>query len=172
MSLPMKALALFAPVLGLVSCAGYHLGGLKPLALRQVNTIAVQMFSNVTLHPRAEALATSAVASAIVEDGTYRIARADRADALLEGKLVSIKYSAIRGTRFDTLHPEELSNTVTILWQLRDAKQPTRVLASGVATGISQLYVVANLQTARNNALPDALERAGQVVASALANGY
>lgn len=168
----MKFLILLAPALMLVSCAGYQLGVAKPASLARVNTIAVPMFGNSTLHPRAEALATSAVADAFVQDGTYRISNTDHADAVLEGNLSSIKYSTIRGTRRDTLLPEELANIVTIEWTLRDAKDPTKVLASGKSSGTSQLFVSSNLQTARNNALPEALEHAGVALVSRLANGY
>ncbi len=169
---PMKILALCSAAIWLSSCAGYHLGGTKPVSLAKVETIAVPMFSNDTLHPRAEALATSAVANAIVQDGTYRIGKVDSADAVLEGKISEIKYSNIRGRRFDTLRPEELSNRVTLKWVLRDARDPTQVLASGSSSGTSQLYVSENLQTARNNALPEALERAGEALVSRIANGY
>ena len=156
----------------LVSCAGYHLGGVKPASLSKVHSIAVTMFDNATLHPRAEAIATSAVTNALVQDGTYRLARRDQADAVLEGKLSEIKYSVLRSTRSDVQHPEELANTVVLLWKLRDAKDPTKTLASGSSTGTSTFYVAANLQTARNNALPDALEQAGEALVSRLSNGY
>ena len=172
MSLPMKILACLVPVWGLVSCAGYQLGDIKPASLTQVKSIAVPMFVNTTLHPRAEALATSAVANALVLDGTYRLAGPDKADAVLKGELHSIKYAPIRNTRLDTLHPEELSNTVTLHWSLRDAKDLTKILASGTSTGSSELYVADNLQTARNSSLPDALERAAQNLVSILANSY
>lgn len=168
----MKSIALAASVLSLVSCAGYQLGGTRPASLAGVRTISVPMFENSTLHPRAEALATSAVANAFIQDGTYRIARTDHADAVLEGNLSEIKYSTIRGTRFDTLLPEELANTATLKWTLRDARDPTKVLASGKSSGTSQLFVSSNLQTARNNALPEALERAGEALVSQLSNSY
>ena len=168
----MKAIILPAVCLFFASCAGYQLGGAKPASLAGVNSIAVPMFSNDTQHPRAEALATSAVANAIVTDGTYRIRDVADADAVLTGKISSIKYSTIRGTRYDTLRPEELSNTVTLMWKLCDSKDPTRVLASGTSSGTSQLFVSSNLQTARNNALPEALERAGEALVSRIANGY
>ena len=164
--------ALAAIVTALASCAGYRLGGAKPSSLAGVETISVSMFSNSTQHPRAEAIATSAVTDAMVRDGTYRIAAAGEADAILEGEIERIRYRAIRGTRFDSLFPEELANTVTLRWTLRDARDPTHVLATGVSEGTSQLFVSANLQTARNNALPEALERAGEALVSQLANGY
>lgn len=168
----MKLLALLAPVFFLVSCAGYHLGESKPASLVKVKTIAVPMFMNSTLQPRAEALATSAVAAAFVQDGTYRISDVSHCDAVLEGDLTDISYKNIRGRRYNTLAPEELANTVSIKWTLRDGKDPTKVLASGTSRGTSQLFVSANLQTAKNNALPEALERAGVALVSQLANGY
>src|SRR5690606_18958842 len=145
------------PALLFVSCAGYQLGGVKPSSLAGVKTIAVPMFANDTQHPRAEAIATSAVAAAISQDGTYRVSSTDQADAVLEGRLKRIKYSSIRGSRLDSLLPEELTNTVEIEWVLKDGKDRSKVLASGQAEGRSQLFVDPNLQTARNNALPDAL---------------
>jgi hypothetical protein len=168
----MKLLALLAPAFMLVSCAGYQLGSTKPASLAKVKSIAVPMFTNSPLHPRAEALATSAVADAFVQDGTYRIGNTDHADAVLEGTLERIEYSTIRGTRLDTMLPEELENSVTIKWKLLDARDRTKVLASGSSKGSSQLFVSSNLQTARNNALPEALERAGEALVSRLANGY
>lgn len=172
---PEPSIVKFLPFLAallLPSCAGYHLGNTKPASLAKVNTIAVPMFRNQTLHPRAEAVATSAVANAFVQDGTYRIGSVDRADAVLEGTVRSIEYKTIRGTRLDTLMPEELSNTVKLQWKLRDAKDPTKILATGSSEGRSQLFVADNLQTARNNALPEAVERAGEELVSKLANGF
>ncbi len=163
---------LAAPLVALVSCAGYQLGGVKPAALERIETVAVPMFGNETLHPRAEALATSAVANAFVRDGTYQIKRVGEADAVLEGKVDSISYSTIRGSRYDTLLPEELSNVVVLRWTLRDGKDPTKILASGQSSGSSQLFVSSNLQSARNNALPEALGRAAVALVSRLSNGY
>ena len=168
----MKFFALIAPALLLVSCAGYHLGGTKPASLAKVKTIAVPMFTNSSLHPKAEVLAASAVANSFIQDGTYRISNRDHADAFLEGDLRSIRYETVRGTRFDTLRPEELTNTVSIEWKLRDAKDPTKILAAGSSTGTSQLFTSDNLQTARNNALPEALERAGTALVSRLTDAY
>lgn len=156
----------------LASCAGYRLGGVKPDALAGVARIAVPMFENGTLHPRAEVLATSAVTDALSTDGTYRLSRRDDADAVLEGKVSEIGYSTIRGSRLDTLLPEELANQVTIQWTLRDARNPTKILAQGKSAGKSQLFVSANLQTARNNALPEAMERAAEQLVSRISTGF
>ncbi len=168
----MKFSLLLAPALLLVSCGGYHLGETKPRSMARVKTIAVPMFSNSTLFPRAEAVATSAVAAAFVQDGTYRIAKSDNADAILQGNIRRISYKNLRGNRFDVFRPEDLGNTVSIDWELRDARDPTKVLASGRSEGSSEFFAASNLQTARNNALPDAFARAGTALVSRLADGY
>jgi Lipopolysaccharide-assembly len=168
----MKFFYLIALPLALVSCAGYEVGDSKPASLARVKTIAVPMFKNSTLLPRGEAMATSAVVAALVQDGTYQIADIGKADAILDGTLRSVRYSNVRGSRINVLRPEELENNVTIDWTLRDAKNPTRTLASGASAGSSTFFAASNLQTARNNAMPDALGRAGVALASAIANGF
>ncbi|BCX46685.1 lipoprotein [Haloferula helveola] len=166
-----RLLALLLPI-AFVSCAGYQLDGAKPAVLQDVRSIAVPMFKNDTLHPRAEAIATSSVADALVEDGTYRIASRADADAVLEGTVHLIDYVQIRSARLDTLRPEELQNTVTLNWTLRDAADPNKVLATGTSSGTSRFFVDSNLQTSRNNALPDALQRASEALVSRIANGF
>jgi hypothetical protein len=112
------------------------------------------------------------VTSALVQNGTYRLSELDRADAVLEGEVSSIEYSALRGSRLDAMAAEELTNIVRISWRLKDARDPTRLLASGSSTGQSTFFADSNLQTARQNALPDAFERAAQNLILKLASGY
>ena len=169
----MKSISLLGILcLLLASCAGYQVGSRKPPSLKEVNKISVSVFDNDTLHPRVGAMATSAVTSAITMDGTYQLVSAGQADAVLEGTVRRIQYDRIRSRRFDTLRPQELDNTVVLAWVLRDANDPTKVLASGTASGESQLFVDSNLQSARQAALPEATERAGEALVSKLANGY
>ena len=170
----MRLLPTLAALLSLVftCCAGYQLDGAKPSALKDIHTISVPMFKNATLHPRAEALATSAATEAIVQDGTYQLATPVDADAVLHASVSQIGYSQVRSTRLDSLRPEELRNQVTISWQLRDASNPSKILLRGNSTGNSRFFVDANLMTARNNALPDALERACRDMVSRFSNGF
>jgi hypothetical protein len=154
------------------SCAGYRLGVSKPTALAKVKNIHVPMFSNQSFHPRAEALATSAVVNAFTTDGTYRITSLDEADAVLEGRVASIQYTQLVGNRLDTALPEQLGNSVTLGWQLKDARDRGKLLMAGSSVGTSQLFVTSNLQTSRNNALPEAVERAGEKMVSQLSSSY
>jgi hypothetical protein len=159
-------------VTGLISCAGYHLEGQRPQALVHVKNIRVPLFENKTLIPRGEALATNSLIDAIASDGTYRIANDATADAVLKGTVESINYDQVRATRLDTLRSEELENTITLSWELRDAKNPLKVLAKGRATGVSRFAIDANLQTARTSALPDAMQRAATQVVGRLTDDY
>jgi hypothetical protein len=156
----------------LPSCAGYQVASQRPAALTHVRSIRVPLFENKTLIPRGEALATNSVIDAITSDGTYRIATADTADATLHGTIESVTYSQVRSTRLDTLRSEELENKVTIEWELRDAKNPLKVLASGKAHGTSRFAITANLQTARTNALPDAIQRAATQIVGRLTDDF
>lgn len=167
----MRLPALLACI-ALSSCAGYQLDGAKPSSLAGVETIAVPMFANRTLHPRAETLATSSAAEAFVLDGTYRVGGVADADAILQATIEEIDYQQFRATRLDTLRPVELGNTVVLVWTLRDNRGSNRLLASGTAVGRSRFFVDSNLQTSRNNALPDAFDQASQVMVSRLANGF
>jgi hypothetical protein len=154
------------------SCAGYRLGVSKPPAMVKVKNIHVPMFSNQSFHPRAEALATSAVVNAFTTDGTYSITSLDKADAVLEGRVASIQYTQLVGNRLDTALPEQLGNSVTLGWELKDARDRGKVLMAGSSVGTSQLFVTSNLQTSRNNALPEAVERAGEKMVSQLSSSY
>ncbi|MBK1828353.1 LPS assembly lipoprotein LptE [Haloferula rosea] len=168
----MTRILTFLACVAICSCAGYQIDGAKPAVLKDVRTIAVPMFENHSLHPRAESIATSAATEAIVEDGTYRVGSVGDADAILEGTIHQIQYTQLRSARLDTLRPEELSNTVTLNWVLRDGADPSTILARGTSIGTSRFFVDSNLQTSRNNALPDALQRACDGMISRLANGY
>jgi len=143
------------------SCAGYSIQGkLKPRALQGVKRIHIPLFENDTLMPRADVMATNSMTDAISLDGTYKLASSGDADAILRGKLQSIRYNQVRATRLDTLRAEEMQNVVTLKWELIDARNPLRIIATGRATGNSRFAIDANQQTARNNALPDAMQRA------------
>lgn len=156
----------------LVSCAGYQLGGAKPADLAAVKSIHVPLFKNDTLLVRAETHATNSTVDALTRDGTYRIATADTADAVLHGRITSVRYSQISSSRRDSLRSEELGMKISIDWSLRDARDPSRILEKGTTLGTSRFYARGNLRTARTNALADALRRAGESITARLADGF
>ena len=159
--------------LGLLSsCAGYRLGGEKPQHLVAVNSLCIPLAKTRTLIPRSEALTTNVVADAITRDGTYKIGTASDSDATLLLTLEEITYRQTSSDRRDTLRSEQLTLEVKISWQLVDPKRPGKPLEEGSNSGRTRLFVDDNLQTARANALPDALQRAAQAIVSRIADGF
>ena len=159
--------------LGLLSsCAGYRLGGEKPKHLATVNSLYLPLAKTLTLFPRSEALTTNIVVDAITRDGTYKIGTASNSDATLLLTLEEIIYRQTSSDRRDTLRSEELTLEVKISWQLVDPKRPGKPLEEGSNSGRTRLFVDDNLQTARANALPDALKRAAQAIVSRIADGF
>ncbi len=168
----LRLFALFCGVIFLKSCAGYQLGGKKPEALAHVQKIYVPLATNSTQVPRAAALTTNGVVDAIVQDGTYRIGRLEDSDAVLEIELYQITYGAIRTVRENRLRPEELSMTIQLNWKVTDGANPLKVLDSGTSVGRTTLFADANLQTAQQSAINDAILRASNSLVARLADGF
>lgn len=159
-------------LLALSSCAGYHLGGDKPAPLSHVNKIHVPLAKNLTQIPRAGAFVTNGVVDALVRDGTYRVGTASSSDATLQVDFYEVDYRAIRTARRNRLRPEELSMTVSLRWKVIDGANPLQVLDSGVSTGRTSFFADANLQTARQSAVNDAVQRAATSLVARLADGF
>ena len=115
---------------------------------------------------------TNAMVDALVRDGTYRLGKiAGKSDATLFIILEDLTYKQVRSSTVDVLRSEELRLEVELSYQLIDANRPGVVLDSGKSKGRTRLFVDDNLQTARVNALPDALRRATQSIIARLADG-
>ncbi len=159
-------------LIALTSCAGYRLGGLKPKHLESVKSIYIPLAKSRVIFPRAEALTTNSVVDSFVTDGTYRIGNASKSDATLQVTLSSINYRQVRASRFDSLSSEELEMEVTLDWILIDPSKPGTALDQGRSRERTRFFASDNLQTARANALPDALERASRSIVSRLSDGF
>jgi hypothetical protein len=156
----------------LPSCASYRFGGNKPAHLETVKTISVPLAKSRVVFPRMEALTTNSMVDALVQDGTYRLGIiGGKSDATLLILLENLTYKQIRSSTVDVLRSEELRLEVKLSYQLIDNNRPGIVLESGKARGNTRLFVDDNLQTARVNALPDALQRATQSIIARLADG-
>ncbi|MDC0087915.1 LPS assembly lipoprotein LptE [Akkermansiaceae bacterium] len=154
------------------SCAGYQLSGAKPTHLGHVKSIHVPLFKNRTLLTRAESYATNSALDALTRDGTYTMASASHADAVLKGSVSKVNFGRVSASRDDRQTTEELSMTITISWQLLDQANSLAVLEQGQSTGRTRFFAGDNLHVARTNALPDALRRASEAMTSRLADGF
>ncbi len=102
-----RVLAMVGLFVGLVACAGYQIGPVKPKIMEGVHTIAVPTFKNDTLETRIEVPLASAVIKQLQQDGTYKVVREKDADAILEGTLDEIRRRPARSVRGNVLQTRE-----------------------------------------------------------------
>ena len=166
-----KAFAPLLLVFLLGGCAGYQLGPATPGYLKNVHSIAVPTFSNITLTPRIEVLVTSTVIKQFQQDGTFKIANADMADATLKAEIVGVNRSPARSVRGNVLSTTEFNLSLTVKYTLtgRDGK----VLGSpGAVSGSTSFFVGDDVNTDERQALPLAAEELARHLVSQLSEGW
>jgi hypothetical protein len=166
-----KRLLVAALALALSGCAGYRIGNVKPNYLRDVQSVAVPTFKNDTYHPRIEALVTSTIIKQFQQDGTFRIASVDNADAVLEGRVVSIGRQPVRSVRGNVLATTEFNLVITVAYTLK--KRGGEPLA-GPATigGVTSFFVGGDVNSEERQALPLATENLAVRLVSQLSEGW
>jgi hypothetical protein len=160
---------LFCFALG--GCLGYHVGPVKPYYLRDVHTIAVPTFKNQTLVPRIEVLVTDTVIKQLQQDGTFRIANGDDADATLTGEISRISRLPARSVRGNVLATTEFNLALSVKYALtgRDGKQlvpPTTTL------GQTSFFVSSDVTSDERQALPLATEDLATRLVSQISEGW
>jgi PBP1b-binding outer membrane lipoprotein LpoB len=155
----------------LAGCAGYHIGPIKPTYLKKVNTIAVPSFKNETLVPRLEVMLANNVISQLQQDGTYQIGTMEDADAILEGKIVSIDRQAARSLVGNVLATTEFNLLLKIDYTLTD-RITGKQLAKRTVIGTTSFFVGGDVQQDEQQALPLAAEKAAVQIVSYLSEGW
>ena len=118
-----KSRVLLAGLLAaLVSSCGYHLGGMKPGYMENMNTFCVEVFENNTLQPNVGMLMTTAMANELQSDGTYRMAPRNEADFILKGTVTHITRESLRTNTDDTYVSSEIGLVVNVNYQIIDRK--------------------------------------------------
>ena len=164
-------LALTATLGGLVGCAGYKLGAVKPAALADIRSMAVPTFINQTQEPRASVLVTNALIGKMMTDGTYEISTIDKADAVLRGTITDINRRQLRGTRIDVLRTRELEVSVVVEYVVEDLGTGSEI-DSGTVTGKTNIFLDPNFQLSERQAVQDAAERLAFSLTSRLTEGF
>lgn len=185
---PLWASALLAgtiatPVL-LSGCAGYHLGPVKPSIMRDVHTLAVPAFKNMTLEPRVEVMLANCVIKQLQQDGTYKIAAENDSDAVVYGTLERIERTPSRGVQTDFFQTSEY--TLSLLLKVKVVHRSTgKTLSEREVRGNSSFFVsssnsmsadinarVANVNRDERQAIPQAAEDAAVRLSSYLSEGW
>lgn len=172
----MKKTVFLLPLLFSLSGCGYQLGEIKPTPMRRVTTIAVPTFKNKTLLPRLEAQTADAVAKQFQQDGTYRIESSDRADAIVEGTIISVDRQPMRIFASNVLQTSEFELTLRVKYRVID-RVTGAVLMEGTAVGVTPFFseadlVNSDLVTNQNMNYPIAAQRMAQNLVSKVAEGW
>lgn len=174
--------ALLVSVL-LSGCLGYHIGPAKPYYLRDIHSISVPTFKNNTLTPRIEALVTGTVIKQFQQDGTFRIAGDETADATLKAEILRISRAPARSVRGNVLLTAEFSLVMRVKYTL--VSRDGRTLAGPVeVAGATSFFVGSSHQTTpgfprtadvitdERQALPLAAEELATQLVSQLSEGW
>jgi hypothetical protein len=166
-----RAFSISLLALLLSGCAGYHLGPATPAYLRQIHSIAVPTFKNMTLVPRVEALVTGTVVKQFQQDGTFRIANEESADAVLKGEIVGVGRSPARSLRGNVLATTEFNLLLRVRYTLvgRDGKT---IAGPSDAAGTTSFFVGEDVNTDERQALPLAAEEMALHLVSQLSEGW
>ena len=166
-----RAFSISLIALLLSGCAGYHLGPATPAYLRQIHSIAVPTFKNMTLVPRVEALVTGTVIKQFQQDGTFRIANEESADAVLKGEIVAVGRSPARSLRGNVLATTEFNLVLRVHYTLvgRDGKT---IAGPADAAGTTSFFVGQDVNTDERQAFPLAAEEMAVHLVSQLSEGW
>ncbi|MDQ6810063.1 MAG: LPS assembly lipoprotein LptE [Verrucomicrobiota bacterium] len=154
----------------LSGCAGYRLGGVKPYVLRDVHSIAVPTFRNLTIVPRIEVLVTGTLIKQFQQDGTFRIVNGNHGDAVLKGDIVRINRSPARSVSGNVLATTEFNLSLTVRYTL--TAKDGKVLSSGETNGGTSFFVSTDVTTDERQALPLATEDLAKRIVSQLSEGW
>lgn len=165
-------ISLIATVAALFSsCAGYRIGPIKPEALANVQTLAIPLVKNDTLEPRVAPLVTNAIVSQMQQDGSYKLADLNTADAVLNGRIVDIERRQLRSARDNQLRSRELNLRIQFDYEIID--QASRaVLKRGTIYSDTNVFVTSNYQTAERQAIPEASRQLAIDLISQISEGY
>ena len=164
--------AIFTAVAFLLSsCAGYHLGPIKPSYLKGINTISVPSFKNMTLVPRLEVPVANIVIKQFQQDGTYQIASDESADAILEGTVLSINRVPTRSLIGNVLQTTEFTLQLNIDYKLVN-RVTGKELVHRKVMGTTEFFVGGDLEQDEQQAIPLAAEQAAVQIVSGVSEGF
>ncbi|MEO8045245.1 MAG: LptE family protein [Spartobacteria bacterium] len=159
-------------VLSLGGCAGYHVGPIKPYALRNVHSIAVPTFDNKTLVPRIAVLVTDTVIKQFQQDGTYQIRGDEQADAILKGDITRITRAPARSVRGNVLATNEFNLALRVRYSLVE-RGTGKTLAQPIeVSGTTSFFVGPDITSDERQALPLAAGELAIRLVSQLSEGW
>ncbi len=150
------------------SC-GYNVGGLRNAAMKDVQTICVDMFENRTTQSMVSMQLTTALADAIQRDGTFRLASPSASDVRIEGIVKNITSSSLITNPDDSYLSSEIGLRVFVEYKVIDCRT-NKVIDTGTVDEEGSFFNddTGNIQSARDAALSYATRKAATSIVNRL----
>ena len=167
----MKHLGLLSLCFLLIGCANYKMGNTpKGAGLTNIRVLYVPTAQNETDETAVPGPVTNAILQEIDRDGTFRHARKDECDAILEVTVKKIERSAIRQSTEQFLTSLQFQLLLTLEYRLYDVKEKKEVFPKTLVIGTTTFFVQGDQTESQRQALPLAAQSAAQNLVNALSN--
>ena len=167
----MKTLCWLPLLTLLCSCASYKMGSTpKGAGLEDVRIFYVPTAVNETDETAVPGPVTNAILQEIDRDGTFRHARKDEADAILEVTVKKIERSAIQQSVEQYLTTLQYQLTLTLEYRVYSMKDKKEVIGKSTISGYTTFFVQGDQTESQRQALPLAAQNAAQNLVTALSS--
>ena len=157
--------------LALAACANYQMGSTpKKKDLKDVRVLYVPTAQNETDETDLPGIMTNAILQELDRDGTFRHARKDESDAILEVTIKKVERSAIRQSTQQFLTTLQFQLLVTVQYRLYNIKEKKDVIPNSTVIGTTTFFVQGDQTESQRQAYPLAAIKAAQAMVSRLSN--
>lgn len=165
-------LLLWLPLLAvLASCANYKMGNTpKGGGLEGTRVLYVPTAVNETDETAVPGPVTNAILQEIDREGTFRHARKDESDAILEVTVKKIERSPIQQSVEQYLTTLQYQLTLTLQYRVYSMKDKKEVIATTTTSGYTTFFVQGDQTESQRQALPLAAQNAAQNLVNSLAS--
>lgn len=149
-------------------CFGYRVGTLLP---KELKTIHVPVFKNLTNEPNLELRATNAVIERLNRDGTLKtVPDRDKADSILEATIIKYERKPVRFRGGSA--PGEYRLTITVKATFINLETDKILWKDKLISGEAEFIVSGSLPSSEAGALPAAFEDLAKDVVEAIVEGW
>jgi len=167
----MKALLWLPLCAVLCSCANYKMGSTpKGAGFEDIRILYVPTAVNETDETAVPGPVTNAILQEIDRDGTFRHARKDEADAILEVTVKKIERSPIQQSVEQYLTTLQYQLTLTLEYRVYSMKDKKEVIGKTMVSGYTTFFVQGDQTESQRQALPLAAQSAAQNLVTSLAS--
>jgi hypothetical protein len=142
----------------------------KKQELKDVRVICVPTVQNETDETDLPGIMTNAILQELDRDGTYRHARKDESDAILEVTIKKVERSAIRQSTEQFLTTLQFQLLVTVQYRLYNMKEKKDAIPNSTVIGTTTFFVQGDQTESQRQAYPLAAVSAAQSMVSSMAN--